>query len=264
MTNAELIAKIKAEIERRIALYSLLSENTVNPNRIDEDRQLLSFLSTLESETAYDTQQYTPRPSVGIEDVARVQFASHAKVFDKKRKAVFDWEQFKEVAGIFYGFGKKDTSDSLESEKPINQDDIDTEIGHWMDHLDDKYCMLVNHYSIQDIKDTAHHFYELGKNSATTSQDDGSETPNDLEEAADEYEKANTGIYPEVGQTSIRDAFIDGAKWDREQMMKGAVDAIVENWNPDPEPEITIPLNPEEFTRGDKVRVIICKKEDEK
>ena len=51
------------------------------------------------------------------------------------------------------------------SEKPINQDDIDTEIGHWMDHLDDKYCMLVNHYSIQDIKDTARHFYELGRQS---------------------------------------------------------------------------------------------------
>ena len=49
------------------------------------------------------------------------------------------------------------------SEKPINQDDIDTEIGHWMDHLDDKYCMLVNHYSIQDIKDTARHFAQWQK-----------------------------------------------------------------------------------------------------
>ena len=57
-------------------------------------------------------------------------------------------------------------SDDLEkSEQPINQDDIDAEIGHWMDRLDDKYCMLVNHYSIQDIKDTARHFYELGRQS---------------------------------------------------------------------------------------------------
>lgn len=47
-----------------------------------------------------------------------------------------------------------------------------------------------------------------------------------------------------------------------DEMMKTAVDAIVENWNPDPKPEITIPLNPEEFTCGDKVRVIILKKED--
>lgn len=41
------IEKIRAEIERRIALFSSLSEDTVNPNRIDEDRQLLSFLDSL-------------------------------------------------------------------------------------------------------------------------------------------------------------------------------------------------------------------------
>ena len=40
-----------------------------------------------------------------------------------------------------------------------------------------------------------------------------------MEEAANEYEKVNTGIYPEVGQTSIRDAFIDGAKWQKEQSL---------------------------------------------
>ena len=91
--------------------------------------RMTDFLDTLESETTYDAQQYTPRPSVSIEDVARVQFASHAKVFDKKRKAVFDWEQFKEVAGIFYCFGKKDHSDTLDSEKPMNQDeDLNEEI----------------------------------------------------------------------------------------------------------------------------------------
>jgi len=60
----------------------------------------------LEAETSYDTQKCTPSPSVSIEDVARVQYASHVKLLDKKRKAVFDWEQFKEVVSIFYGFGK--------------------------------------------------------------------------------------------------------------------------------------------------------------
>lgn len=53
-------------------------------------------------------------------------------------------------------------SDLEKSEKPMVQEDIDTEIGHWMDHLDDKYCMLVNHYSIQDIKGTARHFAQWG------------------------------------------------------------------------------------------------------
>lgn len=53
-------------------------------------------------------------------------------------------------------------SDLEKSEKPMEQEDIDTEIGHWMDRLDDKYCLLVSHYSIQDIKDTARHFAKWG------------------------------------------------------------------------------------------------------
>ena len=31
-----------------------------------------------------------------------------------------------------------------------------------MDHLDDRYCTLVEEYSIQDLKDTAQHFAEWG------------------------------------------------------------------------------------------------------
>ena len=117
MTAQEIIATFRAEIKRRYKEFDGKTGDIATASRLAY-LDVLSFLSTLESETTYDTQQYTPRPSVGIEDVARVQFASHAKVFDKKRKAVFDWEQFKEVAGIFYGFGKKDHSDTLESEKP--------------------------------------------------------------------------------------------------------------------------------------------------
>lgn len=41
-----------------------------------------------------------------------------------------------------------------------NQQELVTEIGHWLDRLDDKYCMRVPNYSIQDIKDTAQHFAE--------------------------------------------------------------------------------------------------------
>lgn len=48
----------------------------------------------------------------------------------------------------------------------------------------------------------------------------------------------------------------------RQEMMKEAVEAVVENWNVEPRPEITIPLNPEEFTAGDKVSVIVIPKED--
>ena len=42
--------------------------------------------------------------------------------------------------------------------------DLKIEIGHWMDSLDDKYCSFIEEYSAQDIKETARHFYELGRN----------------------------------------------------------------------------------------------------
>ena len=44
------IARLRQEIERRIALYSGWSNETVHPTRIDEDKQLLSFLDTLSEE----------------------------------------------------------------------------------------------------------------------------------------------------------------------------------------------------------------------
>ena len=112
MSNTE---KIRQEIER---LKKILEESTYY---LDNSQQALgysfalddfdTFIDSLPEETSYvyDTNELTPTPSVNIEDVARVQFASHAHVFDRKRKAVFDWEQFKEVVGIFYGFGKRDS-----------------------------------------------------------------------------------------------------------------------------------------------------------
>lgn len=84
-----------------------------------------------------------------------------------------------------------------------------------------------------------------------------------IEEAADKYEKANTGIYPEVGQTSIRDAFIDGYNLCREQMMKEAVEADVniyrdivagKSWA---EFVVEMPTN----NLGDKVCIIVVKED---
>ena len=154
------IALIKAEIERR---YNKNKYSTAITEMVyaEEDEQILSFLSTLESETTYDTQQYTPRPSVDIEDVARVQFASHAKVFDKKRKAVFDWEQFKEVAGIFYGFGKKDHPDSLESEKPM-QEGLEKEIQKYLEYKGVGYGGWIDGMDDDDLREIARHFAKWG------------------------------------------------------------------------------------------------------
>ena len=46
----------------------------------------------------------------------------------------------------------------------------------------------------------------------------------------------------------------------REEMMKDAVESIVEDWCGD-SPEITIPLNPQDFKTGDKVKIIIVKED---
>lgn len=107
---------IRQEIDRR-KKKNMYVDLPMSIGRYYEDRDILAFIDSLPEDASciYDTNKLTPTPSVNIEDVARVQFASHAKVFDRKRKAVFDWEQFKEVASIFYGFGKKN---SLPEEKP--------------------------------------------------------------------------------------------------------------------------------------------------
>lgn len=66
MTDKDKLAKVRAEIERRIALYSGLSEETVNPNRIDEDRQILSFINTLQKEpTTSVWHNITEEPKMG-------------------------------------------------------------------------------------------------------------------------------------------------------------------------------------------------------
>ena len=148
--------KIRAEIERRI-----------EASDFDESANLyglLSFLDTLESETSYDTLQYNPSPSVDIWDVARVQFASHAKVFDKKRKAVFDWEQFKEVAGIFYGFGQQNNT---LSEEPVSDcHDLEDEIDRVI--ADYSFTKTIDSggfkTTVLDYAKIARHFYELGLN----------------------------------------------------------------------------------------------------
>jgi len=80
---------------------------------------------------------------------------------------------------------------------------------------------------------------------------------NDLEEAAKEY--AGDSVSDE-GIMEVA-AFIAGAEWDREQMMSKAVECIVEDWNPEPHPEITIPLNPGKFSNGDIARIIIVEED---
>jgi len=125
MSNIE---KIRQEIERLKAEYNaqisshLMSESLVSMGKVEALNKVLAFIDSLPDEHSYDTQNYTPTPSVSIDDVARVQFASHAKIIEKKRKTILDWEQFKEVAGIFYGFGKRDSLPDEEPSKELEEE----------------------------------------------------------------------------------------------------------------------------------------------
>lgn len=232
MTNTELIQAIRNEIERRV------TDNTFGAKL--ELIDILAWLDTLESEN----------PIIQNEDFEK-EIADYWTTMGWSK--VMTLAKFKVVARYFYGLGlgmndnsekpmnpddamkeldekialvkQRGTWDGVdvdkymdevrgrEPEMPMNQEDIDTEIGHWIDRLDDKYCLLVPHYSIQDIKDTARHF----------------------------------------------------AQWQKEQMLKEAVEGkiygygdgsyeLVASWLDLPKGGI--------YKDGQKVRVIVCKKED--
>jgi len=68
-------------------------------------------------------------------------------------------------------------------------------------------------------------------------------------------------IEGEYRQPTFTDAINYGMLVMKDQMMKEAVEVVVEDWNPESHPEITIPLNPEEFTAGDKVKLIVIKED---
>lgn len=85
----------------------------------------------------------------------------------------------------------------------------------------------------------------------------------DLEEAAEKY--ANRGIssnadpYEEtIAYRADKDAFKAGAKWQKEQMMKNAVEGTVHNFSSN-KPHPTVLVDAKGFNQGDKVRIIIVK-----
>ena len=201
--------KLKSEIEKHIKEVKEAG-NRLHPNLGFFDAKLsgiydvMDIIDTLEDETSYDTQQYTPRPSVSIEDVARVQFASHAKVFDKKRKAVLDWEQFKDVVGIFYGFGKKDSLSEEPEEKTCKT------CGFYENNcpfIRDKFIPYPN----KVCKDYTFSILKAEQEPVS----------DDLEEAAENYiapieNEEGLDVINFSGR-DIMDAFKAGAEWQKEQ-----------------------------------------------
>ena len=97
-----------------------------------------------------------------------------------------------------------------------------------------------------------------------------SEAPdNSLEEAAEKYEKEHTyqrydggGLTPEYDAT-LAEAFIAGAQWQKEQMMKEAVEGYITLTLEGVRTVAATIKEEDNIGIGDKVRVIILKKEDE-
>ena len=93
----------------------------------------------------------------------------------------------------------------------------------------------------------------------------GEKPSEELEEAAESYEEEQLSDYGYRGEWS--GAFIAGANWQKEQMMKDAVNAeITLGRLPD---DWSLAYNPDElhrallkFKSGDKVKIIIVKQDD--
>ena len=159
--------------------------------------------------------------------------------------------------------------DTLESEKPINQERLDENIKRYIEDCGWKKDSTI---PVSFVWQIASHFYDLGCRRTAEKYDEIEYTrqrteesiPKDLEEVAEHYASVTD---PEAhGIDFIREIFIAGAKWDREKMMKDAVEADVniyrdlaagKSWA---EFVAEMPIN----NLDDKVLVIVLPKEDQK
>lgn len=176
MSNKEIIAKIKAEIER-------ISSRAMNEEGQDLCEYLLSFLSSIEKSLpaksrdndglSGEIKSFTEELECGAKNLYCLMFGKEGN-FDK-----FSWKDTEAI-----------------------------------------------------IKDTAHYFYDLGCRRTAEKYDEieynrqraEESVPKDLEEAADSHIRkvADTAGHPGWDWTTqdIAEAFIAGAKWQEEQMMK--------------------------------------------
>ena len=256
------IDKIRQEIESLKELNEGLyteGDNSYYEGQDNGYNHILAFLDCLPEEASciYDTNELTPTHSVNIEDVARVQFASHAHVFDRKRKAVFDWEHFKEVAGIFYGFGKRDSlpEDDIPKiegwiarnkdgslvfcyHKPKRENSItqewwgscDADFRIYDDTIDEQFKDLKWEDEPREVEliikcRTCKESLQV-QETCKENTDSFTDEPKELEVAAEEYiapieNDAGLEFINFSGQ-DIKDAFIAGAEWQAKQLLKGS------------------------------------------
>jgi hypothetical protein len=159
MTNAELLAKIKAEIERHINELDISDESTLIEAELSD---LLSFLSTLESE----------KPEADLEKEIEISIrllnGLHT-LEDNKSWYKGRYEELKELARNFYELGCRCTAEKYdeieynrqraeELEKPM-QEGLEEEMDKFFETM-----LVLEHENIFEdtFKNIARHFAEWG------------------------------------------------------------------------------------------------------
>ena len=198
MTNAELLTKIRAEIERRLECITTGLDYTAEI----ELNGILSFLSTLESE-----KPMNPDDAM--------------KKLDEKIALV-------KQSGTWDGVDVDKYMDEIRGREPEKPMDLEEEISRTYHDGSVTDTSDLDHVSYENI---ARHFAEWGYLRAAEKYNEieynrqraEESVPKDLEEAADEYEKKHTyqlydgGVFttPEYDATPA-DAFIVGANWQKQ------------------------------------------------
>ena len=236
MTNTEIIQAIKAEAER------LNGENHNHADRWDMGydaacEKILDFLDSLESEK--------PMNQDGLEKEYEdyvVKDPCFSKLVNRNAGLV--------VARHFFDLGCRRTAekyDEIEYNRQRAEEHLATSGKTISVKPGDE--VAINGHKIVYYKDKG--YVTIVKSEESV--------PNDLEEMADKYEQEF------FTDATLGEAFIAGAEWDREQMMKEAVEYEVWDFSSSLEdcPHVNIPLDNKQYRSGDKIRVIIVK-EDEK
>ena len=138
--------------------------------------------------------------------------------------------------------------DTLESEKPINPEELEKEAV--------SYCFDNGlNLSPRVATDFARHFAQWGANHANDESE--KPVPNDAEEAAKEYARCH---YADTfSQELAENDFIAGSAWKEVQMMKEAVEATLDNTAYPTRLWFNTYLS--EYSNNDKVRIIIVKED---
>lgn len=141
--------------------------------------------------------------------------------------------------------------------------------------LEEEISRTYHNGSVADTSDLDHNSYEnIARHFAQWGAEHAKkeETPAnaDLEEAAwdcvlDSVDVNNPVLLPKYKEL-LQYLFIAGAEWQKEQMMKEAVEGTIICYNDETYSVVSCCFDNKEHHHrsGDKVRIIVCKKEDEK